>query len=36
MVELPRREPHLTEFYANLGFARDEVFDLARYPVRRV
>ncbi len=36
LVELPRREPHLAEFYANLGFARDDVFDLARYPVRRV
>jgi GNAT superfamily N-acetyltransferase len=31
MVELPRREPHLAEFYAKLGFARDEVFELARY-----
>ncbi|HEY2474999.1 MAG TPA: GNAT family N-acetyltransferase [Candidatus Cybelea sp.] len=31
MVELPRREPYLTEFYAKLGFAKDEVFELARY-----
>jgi hypothetical protein len=31
MVELPRSEPHLTAFYDRLGFARDEVFDLARY-----
>lgn len=31
MVELPRREPHLTEFYARLGFHRDDVFELARY-----
>jgi GNAT superfamily N-acetyltransferase len=31
MVELPHREPHLAEFYARLGFHRDEVFDLARY-----
>ncbi|HEY2475252.1 MAG TPA: GNAT family N-acetyltransferase [Candidatus Cybelea sp.] len=31
MVELPRREPHLAEFYAKLGFAKDEVFELARY-----
>lgn len=31
IVELPRREPHLTKFYADLGFAADEVFDLARY-----
>jgi ribosomal protein S18 acetylase RimI-like enzyme len=31
MVELPRREPHLTEFYRRLGFIRDEVFELARY-----
>lgn len=30
MVELPRREPQLAEFYAKLGFARDEVFELAR------
>ncbi|MGC1380312.1 MAG: GNAT family N-acetyltransferase [Candidatus Baltobacteraceae bacterium] len=33
MVELPRREPHLAEFYAKLGFDRDEVFELARYLV---
>ena len=31
MVELPHREPHLTEFYASLGFHKDSVFDLARY-----
>jgi GNAT superfamily N-acetyltransferase len=31
MVELPRREPHLVEFYRGLGFGRDEVFELARY-----
>ena len=31
MVELPRREPHLEAFYARLGFAKDEVFELARY-----
>ena len=31
MVELPRREPHLEEFYRRIGFGRDEVFELARY-----
>ena len=31
MVELPKSEPHLERFYAALGFARDDVFDLARY-----
>ncbi len=31
MVELPRREPHLEEFYRRLGFMRDDVFELARY-----
>ena len=31
MVELPRSEPHLAEFYAKLGFAKDDVFELARY-----
>ncbi|HEX3457340.1 MAG TPA: GNAT family N-acetyltransferase [Candidatus Baltobacteraceae bacterium] len=31
MVELPHREPHLTKFYASLGFHKDSVFDLARY-----
>jgi GNAT superfamily N-acetyltransferase len=31
MVELPRREPHLTEFYRGLGFEPDAVFDLARW-----
>jgi GNAT superfamily N-acetyltransferase len=33
LVELPRREPHLEEFYRRLGFKRDEVFDIARYYV---
>jgi GNAT superfamily N-acetyltransferase len=31
MVELPHREPHLRDFYARLGFHKDDVFDLARY-----
>jgi GNAT superfamily N-acetyltransferase len=31
MVELPHREPHLSDFYAGLGFHKDGVFDLARY-----
>jgi GNAT superfamily N-acetyltransferase len=31
MVELPRREPHLKRFYAKLGFAQDDFFELARY-----
>lgn len=31
MVELPRREPHLREFYAKLGFHEDALFELARY-----
>ena len=31
MVELPRREPHLKEFYARLGFLPDALFELARY-----
>ena len=35
MVELPHREPHLEAFYANLGFHKDAVFDLARYVVTR-
>jgi GNAT superfamily N-acetyltransferase len=35
MVELPHREPHLAEFYAKLGFCRDDVFDLARYRLER-
>jgi GNAT superfamily N-acetyltransferase len=30
IVELPRREPHLSGFYADLGFHKDGVFDLAR------
>ncbi|MBV8724317.1 MAG: GNAT family N-acetyltransferase [Candidatus Eremiobacteraeota bacterium] len=34
MVELPRREPHLTEFYARLGFTADEIFELARFRLR--
>ncbi|HET6275815.1 MAG TPA: GNAT family N-acetyltransferase [Candidatus Cybelea sp.] len=33
MVELPRREPHLKEFYAKLGFFEDQLFELARYTV---
>jgi len=31
MVELPKDEPHLYEFYDKRGFKRDPVFDLARY-----
>ena len=31
MVELPHSEPHLTRFYDELGFHRDDVFDLARF-----
>ncbi|HET7812782.1 MAG TPA: GNAT family N-acetyltransferase [Candidatus Baltobacteraceae bacterium] len=31
MVELPRSEPHLQTFYDRLGFARDPVFELARW-----
>jgi GNAT superfamily N-acetyltransferase len=31
MVELPRREPHLADFYAKLGFHEDALFELARY-----
>jgi len=34
LVELPRREPHLRDFYARLGFAADEVFELARFRFR--
>ena len=33
MVELPKNEPHLYEFYDKRGFKRDPVFDLARYQV---
>jgi GNAT superfamily N-acetyltransferase len=33
MVELPHREPHLTAFYAALGFHKDSIFDLARHVV---
>ena len=31
MVELPRSEPHLEEFYRRLGFEKDAIFELARY-----
>lgn len=31
MVELPHREPHLRQFYAKLGFYKDDLFDLARH-----
>jgi GNAT superfamily N-acetyltransferase len=31
MVELPRREPHLKNFYAGLGFREDALFELARH-----
>jgi GNAT superfamily N-acetyltransferase len=31
MVELPKHEPHLYKFYANLGFIQDKTFDLARF-----
>lgn len=31
MVELPKGEPSLYDFYARLGFAADALFDLARY-----
>jgi len=34
MVELPRSEPHLAEFYGRLGFERDPIFELARYGVK--
>jgi GNAT superfamily N-acetyltransferase len=34
IVELPHSEPRLHEFYAKLGFGRDETFDLARYIVK--
>jgi GNAT superfamily N-acetyltransferase len=34
MVELPRSEPHLVEFYGKLGFDRDPIFELARYGVK--
>lgn len=30
IVELPRREPHLKDFYSTVGFAGDQLFDLAR------
>jgi GNAT superfamily N-acetyltransferase len=30
MLELPRSEPHLERFYAELGFEKDRVFELAR------
>lgn len=31
MVEIPKAEPRLYEFYTRLGFLRDEMFDLFRY-----
>jgi ribosomal protein S18 acetylase RimI-like enzyme len=31
MVELPKAEPKLYEFYTRFGFLRDGVFDLFRY-----
>lgn len=34
MVELPKDEPHLYEFYDKRGFKRDPVFDLARYQLQ--
>jgi GNAT superfamily N-acetyltransferase len=34
MVELPHREPHLKEFYAKLGFHKDDLFDLARHRLK--
>ena len=30
LVELPFSEPHLVKFYGELGFAKDDVFDLYR------
>jgi hypothetical protein len=30
LVEIPFSEPHLAKFYGDLGFARDEVFELYR------
>ncbi len=30
LVEIPFSEPHLAKFYGELGFARDEVFELYR------
>ncbi len=30
MLELPRSEPHLVRFYAELGFEKDRIFELAR------
>lgn len=30
LVELPFSEPHLVRFYGELGFTKDEVFDLYR------
>jgi len=33
LVELPYSEPHLARFYAQLGFERDEVFELYRRPM---
>lgn len=31
LVELPFSEPHLVKFYGELGFAKDEVFELYRH-----
>jgi len=31
MVEIPKTEPKLYEFYTRFGFSRDEVFDLFRW-----
>jgi GNAT superfamily N-acetyltransferase len=33
LVELPFSEPHLVRFYGDLGFAKDEVFELYRHVV---
>jgi GNAT superfamily N-acetyltransferase len=35
LVELPRREPHLEDFYRRIGFERDKVFDIARYHIKK-
>jgi len=32
LVELPFSEPHLVKFYGELGFAKDDVFELYRLP----
>lgn len=31
LVELPFSEPHLVKFYGELGFTKDDVFDLYRF-----